>query len=431
MENKDTLIELQAEKLVYGGAALTHLPDGKAAMLWNALPGEKVVVLPAKKRRGVYELWPKEIITPSTHRQQPNEEHFGSCSPWQIMDYAYENEQKVAIAREAFQRIGKFDWPELTVYAPEERFGYRNKIEFSFYVDDADEIHLAFFHRGTKQLRPIEGCKLATPAINEVARRILQWVRSQKLQKRNLKSLIVRSNRAGQVIAALLLKDKLECDGLPPLDAPLIGFQLVYSTHKSPASVFTEVLKEEGTLELAEEVADVRFSYGIESFFQVYIAVFERALQTIAQHVPTNTPLLDFYSGVGSIGLPLAGRVPSVTLVESNRAAVEAASRNIAANSITNAAAHCSPAEKIVELIDGKHTLIVDPPRAGLHQKVIDRILEVKPEDVIYLSCNVSTQARDLELLSETYDILHLQLFNFFPGTPHIESLAVLKRRSV
>ena len=430
MENKDTVMELRAEKLVYGGAALTHLPDGKAAMLWNALPGEKVSVLPAKKRRGVYELWPKEILVASEHRQQPNEEHFGSCSPWQIMDYAYENEQKVAIAREAFQRIGKFDWPELAIYAPEQRFEYRNKIEFSFYIDDqTEELNLAFFHRGTKQLRPIDGCNLATPGINEAAKRILQWVRDQKIQKRNVKSLIVRSNRAGQVIAALLLKDKLTFDSLPELDEPLIGFQLVYSTHKSPASVFTEILQQQGTMELTEEVASVQFSYGIESFFQVYIAVFEQALQAIARHVPTGKPLLDFYSGVGSIGLPLASHVPLVALIESNQAAVQAAERNIAANAIANATAHCSPAEKIVELIDSEHTLVVDPPRAGLHQKVVDRILHEKPADVIYLSCNVSTQARDLELLSVGYEITYLQLFNFFPGTPHIESLAVLRHK--
>ena len=105
MENKDTSMILKAEKLVYGGAALTHLPEGKAAMLWNALPGEEVRVAPAKKRRGVYELWPSEIIAPSVHRQEPNEPHFGSCSPWQIMDFDYENLQKAEIAREAFQRI--------------------------------------------------------------------------------------------------------------------------------------------------------------------------------------------------------------------------------------------------------------------------------------------------------------------------------------
>lgn len=422
-------MQLTIEKMVYGGPALAHTEDGKAVMVWGALPNEVVGVEKLTKRKGVYEVWAEEIIQQNDHRRAPEEAHFGSCSPWQIMDYDYENEQKVVIAREAFQRIGKFDWPELKIIAPQGRLGYRNKIEFSFYIDDDDLIHLAFFHRGSKRLRPIDGCVLAMPVINDVAAKILDWVRENNIPKRSLKSLIVRANREGQVIAALLLKDTMEFASLPACDDVLQGFQLVYSTHKSPASVFTEVLATVGTMELTERIGKMTFTYDIQSFFQVYLDVFEQALDRIATAVPQQVPLLDFYSGVGSIGLPLADAVPEVVLVESNAQAVACAERNIALSKKTNVTAHCAPAEKITELIDSSHTLIVDPPRAGLHADVTQQILNVLPEQVAYLSCNVSTQARDLELLRQAYDITLLELYNFFPATPHIESLAVLRRR--
>jgi 23S rRNA (uracil1939-C5)-methyltransferase len=420
--------QFDIEKLIFGGQALAHAEDGKAVMLWNALPGEKVGVEGVNKRKGVYEAWATDIIQANPHRIAPVDEHFGSCSPWQIMDYAYENEQKVAIAKEAYEHIGKLHYPMLHIEAPVERFGYRNKLEWSFVEDEAGTPQLGFFARGSRRKRPVDACHLALPVVNEVSHYLLEWAHQQQIPMRSLKSLIVRGTRNGHAIAALCIKDRLELP-LPKLTEKLQGFQLVYSTHKSPASVFTDILGSEGEQVLSEKIADVTFSYGIESFFQVYVEVFETVLQAIKTHIPKETPVLDYYAGVGSIGLAVASSVPHVTLVESNQEAVSFAQRNIRVNEIENAEAYCAPAEQLTELIDSAHTLIVDPPRAGLHQKVIDRILEQLPKRVIYLSCNVSTQARDLALLGLSYEVKDLSLFNFFPATPHIEGLALLQRR--
>ncbi|MFZ2189463.1 MAG: methyltransferase, partial [Candidatus Magasanikiibacteriota bacterium] len=137
--------------------------------------------------------------------------------------------------------------------------------------------------------------------------------------------------------------------------------------------------------------------------------------------------VVDFYSGVGAIALPLHDKYKSAVLVESNEEAVEYAKENIILNKINNCEAQLSPAEKIVDLITKDKIIIFDPPRAGLHEDVVKQVLATLPERIIYLSCNLSTQARDIKLLSEKYQVKFLKLYNFFPRTPHVEGLCVLE----
>jgi 23S rRNA (uracil1939-C5)-methyltransferase len=132
---------------------------------------------------------------------------------------------------------------------------------------------------------------------------------------------------------------------------------------------------------------------------------------------------IDLYSGVGTIGLTIGG--DNVTLVEVDENAVREMKRNIDTLGLS-ANAVLAPSEKALEHIVADKTIIVDPPRAGLHEDVINRLIEVKPERIIYLSCNPVTQARDVAMLGETYGIRHHRGYNFFPRTPHIENLLIL-----
>ena len=439
------VIELTVEKLVHGGQAMGHWSDAdgenrfgdKTVFVWNALPGERVRAEITKRRKGIWEGVAIDIIEPSADRITPEEpDSYLSTSPWQIMATEKEIAYKEQIARETYQHIGKFDLPTHieTVHSEGAEFGYRNKMEFSFFEFDEDDergegVRLAFFHRGKRYKMPVDGSRLAEPVINQVAHRVLEWVNEHQLTRRELKTVIVRSNGQGQAIAAVFIKDKVNFESYPEVDETLLGLQVYYSTHKSPASVPTELLYTEGDSTLIAELMGTNLQFGLLSFFQVNIPVFERALQDIASVVPSDKPLLDFYAGVGAIGLPLAGSVPQVTCVEVNEQAVQFAQHNIDSNSILNAEAHCMPAEKMTEVITGNETVIVDPPRAGLHADVTERLLETRPDTIVYMSCNISTQARDIGLLAEQYAVTDLKLYNFFPRTPHIEALAILKRK--
>lgn len=425
-------IRTKAEKLVFGGQALAHHED-KAVFLWNALPGEEVEALITKRNKSHWEGVATSIITPSSERVAPIETHYLSSSPWAIMSLENELKHKREIALETYARIGKIEFPfELDIESDDQEYGYRNKIEFSFYEFNEEDpryeegMQLAFFQRGQKYKVPITESALAEPVINEVAHAILSWIRTQPLTRRELKSLIIRSNGKGQAIAALFIKDHLEFPSYPELSDTLLGFHIYYSDYKSPASVPHALLHTSGQHYLEQEISNTRLQYGLLGFFQVNVPIFEQALKAIASWVPADAHLLDFYSGVGAIGLPLAKKAASVELVDNNEEAIEYAQKNINANAFTHCRAQCIPAENIVELIESHHTVIVDPPRAGLHLDVTKRLLEVTPKTIIYLSCNISTQARDIQLLSEKYSVAFAKLYNFFPRTPHIEGLCVL-----
>lgn len=420
--------EIFIEKLVFGGQGLGRLPDGKAIFVWNALPGEKVKIDLIKRKNDFAQGVATEIIEKSPDRIDPVEDMFLSTSPWQIMTPEAEKKYKIDIAVETFGRHGglilQSNPPK--IISPKEQYGYRNKLEFSFCELEDGTKSLAFFERGKKNRKSVPGSKLAEPIINETAEYILEWVNKHNIPMRSLKSLIVRSNGKGESIAALFIKDELEFSDFPELKENVLGFQLYYSTHKSPASVPTKLMYSVGQDYLIAEILGTKLKFGLLSFFQVNIPVFETALKDIAAFVGPNQPLLDFYSGVGAIGLPLARNREHTLCVDNNAEAIDYAEDNIALNNLEKCEAKCVPAEKILEAITKDKIIILDPPRAGLHKDVTMELIRRRPQRLIYLSCNLSTQARDIQMLSEWYKPSFIQLYNFFPRTPHIESLIVL-----
>ncbi len=416
------------EKLVFGGQGLAHV-DGHTAFIWNALPGETVEFDIASKRKGVIEGIATTILTASPDRQEPYEKNFLSTSPWQIMSPEAELRYKQHIAAETYSKLGNLilSPDALPITKSEKVTGYRNKMEFSFVVDKGGQISLAFFARGTKVKIPVDGSVLCEEVINTTAKHILTWIREMDIPLRSLKALIVRGNGEGKSIAALFITDKLTFPTHPALTDGCLGFELYYSTHKSPASVPTELLYRTGENTLTATIKGSKLTFGIFSFFQINLPVFDAALTDIATFTSPKDALLDFYSGVGAIGIPISQHRESLTLVESNEDAIHFATKNARANNLTHARIQGVPAEFATESISSDAVLIVDPPRAGLHPKVISRILLKKPPRVIYLSCGLDTQARDLALLSECYRPVFYRLYNFFPCTPHIEGLVVLE----
>lgn len=417
------------EKLVFGGQALAHSED-KTIFSWNALPGETSNLDVISSRKGIIEAIAQKIINPSKDRVDPKEEHYLSCSPWQILSPESEKLWKIEIAKETFKKIGGIDLGDVRLTGGDELYGYRNKMEYSFFIDDNNELHLALFERGSHRPQPIKPCLLAQDSLNKTALYILGWIKENKIKRFDLKTLIVRSNLAGETIAALFVKKQdLSFGKLPNLDEKFKGFQLYYSTHKSPASVITSIIAKTGQEYIEETLLDAKLRYGIASFFQINIPVFEKTLRRIGEYINKGDVVVDFYSGVGAISLPLHKKISQSILADSNAEAIEFAGQNIIANGIKKYETHSVPAEKMLGEITSDRIIIFDPPRAGLHPDVIKRTSEILPETVIYLSCNISTQARDVNLLSDHYRIEYTELYDYFPRTPHFESLIILKKK--
>ena len=429
---------LRLEKIVGGGQAIGTLDDGRKAFVWGGLPKELVTIRVTKKKSHFVEGVMTEIIEKSPERITPRDENsYLSTSPWQIMPMSSEQFQKISLIEEAFS-LHNITLPEkIKVFSDGVEFNYRNKVEFSWFGDKTDDdeketLDLAFFKRGGKGKVVVDGTSLAHPSINKLAIEIRDLLREKPIVARQLKTLLIRSDQHGNAVWQLYVKDKIG-NLISDDEAKLLsaaGGEIIYSDPKSPASRITERLNKFGDTTLSDTILGVAFNYACEGFFQVNIPVYEKALSDMKAWINCNEKLstLDLYSGVGTIGLTIGG--DDVTLVEINEHAVAEMQRNITKLNRPNAKAILAPSEKSLEYITGKQIVIVDPPRAGLHSDVTNRLLETEPPRIIYLSCNPVTQARDVSLLQEKYEIVHHQGYNFFPRTPHIEHLVVLDKKA-
>ena len=377
------------EKFIPGGFSLATRDDGKKAFFWNALPGEIVTDFEIVKNKSSYfDAIATKIENPSPYRIEPKDECFLSTSPWQILDYSYELEQKSLLVQEIFREH------DITIDAPEvitdgKDYEYRNKMEYALYYDHLDEkIHLAFHARGSHRKVPIFKSSLERPEIFKRALEIIDDLNTRHEEARKYQSLLLRCNQAGEVSGGLFENGK-------------------------PHPVFDN---------LEDKILGHEYSYSPNGFFQINLPVYEMALKEIRQHIDTDE-VLDLYSGVGTIGLSVA-RDRKLTLVEVDKSAYKELVNN--SRNQNNIITILEKSENTLNYINNTKTIILDPPRAGIDRKLTERLLEVAPPKIIYLSCNPATQARDVKILLEKYHIDKVKTFNFFPHTPHIENLVVL-----
>lgn len=404
---------IRVEKIVPGGFGLGVKEDGKKVFLWNALPGESVEEFLITKNKSRYEeALALKIINPSKFRVNPKDACYLSTSPWQIIDFDYENQLKSELVAESF-REEKIAINPPKVLTDGKDYFYRNKMEYSlYYSHETKKIELAFRARGSHQKVPINQSSIERPEIFARASEIVNELNEKQADARKYQSLLLRCSQDGKVEGGL------------------------YENNK-PHQVFPN---------LTDTILGQKYSYSPNGFFQINLPVYELALKEIKKHIKTEK-VLDLYSGVGTIGLSVA-REKSLTLVESDKFAFKELSKNIftedlsqltkskKTHSITskhvqnkNILALLDKSENITNYIKSDSTVILDPPRAGCDQKLINKLIEITPERIIYLSCNPSTQARDVKHLIEKYHIEEVIAFNFFPHTPHIENLVVLSRK--
>lgn len=420
---------VRLEKIVGGGQAIGTLGNGKRIFIWGGLPGELVKVQITKNKSKIAEGIAIEVLEPSENRVEPiDKDSYISTSPWQIMDFDLEQKNKAELIKEAFD-LHKVNLPnEINIYSDNNIYNYRNKMEFGWYWNkETNQLDLSFFRRGTQGKIPVEKSALAKTSINQSAAKIRNLLREKNINGFMLKTLLVRCNQHDEVIAQLYIKDlnfpKFNEVEIGQLN--LRGFEVIFSNPQSPASVITKRLQSWGENKLVDNLSKLKFSYTADSFFQINLPVYEKSLNDIKKFVDQTKPTIDLYSGVGTIGMTAAKQ--NIKLIEVNEQAVNEAKQNITLNDIKNAEVIMSSSEKVLDYINKDSNIILDPPRAGIHEYLIKRLNQVKPQKIIYLSCNPVTQARDVKLLSENYKIIYHNGYNFFPRTPHIEHLIVLE----
>lgn len=420
------------DKIVGGGQALGTLVDGRKAFVWGGLSGETVTIQITKAKSHFVEGVATEVLQTSKERIAPlDQDSYISTSPWQIMDFAAEQRYKVALVEEAFALHDIVLPHPIDIYTDNQQYHYRNKVEFSWYgtaAPSGDKLDLAFFRRGTKGKITIDTCALLPNVIMCLAQSIRDLLQQKSIRAGDLKTLLIRCNQKGDCVWQLYVKTE-SFSSISEAEAstlPALGGEIIFSDPKSPASRITKRLHAFGDTILRDTILGVPFHYATEGFFQINLPVYEQALKDMHEWIPANSRVVDLYSGVGSIGLTIGGDAPE--LIEINTDAVREMKRNIAALR-SKAKAVLAPSEQALDYITGEKTVIVDPPRAGLHKDVIDHLLQALPPRIIYLSCNPVTQARDTALLQNAYKVVAHRGYNFFPRTPHIEHLVIFDKK--
>ena len=407
------------EKLVFGGDCLGRLPDGRAVFVPFVLPGEtaEIAITESKERFARGEV--VRLLEQSPQRIQAPCPYFSLCGGchYQHLDYAQELKLKKELVVDQLQRIGKFsDLPPIKITPSPLPFGYRNQAQFHPVNSQDAALGLGFKKANSNEVIPIARCLLIPGDLNELLAQIELDPGS------GINRLAMRIDSDGE----LMLVFEGESDEPPELNIELP----ISSAYLSPAGQSYNL---SGNDALVYNVLDKEFLVSPESFFQVNLPVAEEMLRHVFSLVENqqNLNILELYSGVGFFTRFLAPHANQLTAIESSPSACFDFVSNL--NEFDNVSLYEGIVEEILPgLIDQIHPVnlvLLDPPRAGLNARARQALIDLAPDQIIYISCDPSTLARDLKHLTETgYNLQSLQAFDMFPQTAHVETMTVLQR---
>jgi 23S rRNA (uracil1939-C5)-methyltransferase len=444
-------VELSVDSLAYGGNGVARL-DGFVVFVRGGLPGDRVRARVTKTKRGFAEATAEEVLDRSPSRVVAPCRHFGICGGCRFQDFEYESQvaAKEQQVRDALTRIGRIAEPPLEPIVPAlSQYGYRNKLEYSFTAGD-DGIDLGFHRAGRwDEVIGIEECLLTTDLGNAVRLAVRAWAREEQLEPYNqetgagyLRHLVFREGRnTGQALVLLVTApgERFETGYLVDV---LRRFPEVRSVHwainDTPAertNLPTRLLWGDDAIE--EEILGLRFRVRPGAFLQTNTEMAERLYALALEYAGLTGAenVFDLYCGTGTIGLALAPAAAAVWGVEISEESVACAIENAELNEIGNAKFFAGNVgqslEELVEQAGRPDVVVVDPPRAGLAGKALRRTGELQAGRIVYVSCNPTTLASDVQVLRDeySYELVRTRPVDMFPHTPHVESVSLLVTR--
>lgn len=459
---KYVIENLKIEKYAAEGKSIGYHED-KVVFVRGAIPGDVIKGFVFKNKKDWAEAKINEIITPSELRQEPFCQHFELCGgcKWQMIDYKQQLEYKEQQVRDQLERLGHLEIEEYLPIVPcaTERL-YRNKMEFTFsnkrYLGAADmEARLPFeknvlgFHAPGifDKIIDIETCHLQAEPTNAIKNFVREFATQNDFtfyDIRNhvghLRNLIIRMNKKGDVLVNVVfgenVPEKIEalCTALQNEFPTITSLHYTVNLKLNDTIYDQDVIPFAGEKFITETLGDVKFKISPKSFFQTNSLQAEVLYNVVKDFVGKADTLYDLYCGTGSIGLYLADNCKKLIGVETVEDAIADAKENATNNNIEHALFFAGDVIKVCtsdffEKHGTADCIILDPPRAGLHPKLIDKLKEIAAPKIVYVSCNPATQARDLNELSEMYAIKKSQAVDMFPQTHHIENVVLLQRK--
>jgi len=437
-------LELTIDTLAFGGAGVART-DGYVVFVPGAIPGDRVRAVIGKRKRAYAEARVTEILEPSRERIAPVADHPGA--PWQVLPYERQLEVKQEQVLDALRRIGKLDGFTLEPIVPAvSQWRYRNKLEYSFGTGPSGELVCGFHAPGRwDEIVAIEDCLLASQRANAAREQIVSWCRAQGLTAYDrrggegmLRNLVVREGRRTGALQVRLVTGPGRLDR-ESLAAAAEGLDGVLWTRQSSLGETTQGGETEllaGSDRFEDTVSDMRFEISASAFFQTNTEMAEQLYELAVEYArPTGFErVYDLYCGIGTIGLLMSPRVAELWGLEIIEEAIGDAIANASANEIDNAHFFAGDVRlalrELVERAGRPDVVVVDPPRSGLSQKVVRRIIEASPSRIVYVSCNPTTLAPNAaQLVADGgYKLVRVRPVDMFPQTPHIECVAELVR---
>jgi len=449
------------------GKTIGKAPDGRVIFLNNAVPGDVVDVQTTKKRKAYFEGTAINYHSLSDKRTEPKCEHFGTCGgcKWQHMGYEHQLYFKQREVENNLRRIGHLELPEITpILGSAEQYLYRNKMEFSFSDSrwlSLDEINsneeitdrnaLGFHIPGMwDKILDVKKCHLQADPSNAIRLETKDFATKNNITFFNprhhtgeLRTLMLRTSSTGEIMVLIQFFEdnktnrELLLNHLALVFPEITALLYVINPKQNDTIYDQEIICFAGRDHIFEEMEGLKFKINAKSFYQTNS---EQAyeLYKITRDfagLTGNELVYDLYTGTGTIAQFVSKKAKKVVGIEAVPEAIEDAKANAVLNKIENTDFFAGDMKNIFNtaFINTHGTpdiIITDPPRDGMHKDVVQQILNIAPEKVVYVSCNSATQARDLALMKDMYSIEKCQAVDMFPQTHHVENVVLLKKRS-
>ena len=408
-------VRTRIDKLVYGGDGIGRLPDGRAVFVPFVLPGEVVEVELRQQEQHFARGHILDFLQPAPTRIQPRCRHFGTCGGchYQHIPYDAQLQAKLAILKDQLERLGGFIAPPISgCTASPNPWNYRNQLQFHATPGGG----LGFMDLEGKTVVPIQECHLPTEGINAL------WPQIDLSPDTGITRITVREDSFGELMLVLEGSDELGPE--LNLDLPV---SVCYLKPDGRSLTFA------GQDQLDYQILGRQLSISPESFFQVNLRVAEKLVEYVLDHLPQTIALntLELYAGAGLFSLFLAEHSRELIAIESSPSACFDFANNL--DSYDNVRLYEGPVEQalpaLMDELPPLDLVLLDPPRAGLHPRARESLEKLSAEHIVYISCDPSTLARDLKhLCAAGYKLVDLHLFDMFPQTYHMETVAILQR---
>ncbi len=432
----------------------------------KAVPGDVVDARVVRKKKNFAEAVIETLHTSSALRTDPFCQHFGTCGgcKWQHMQYEAQLQFKYKSVEAALQRLGKVDTSMMEpILGSAEDTYYRNKLEYTFsnkrWLNHGDmdntaelEMNALGFHVPLRfdKILDIQHCYLQAEPSNTLRNQVRNYALRMGLSfydlrnhTGNLRNLIIRTSSTGEVMVVVVFAyvEQEQIVGMMTYlqnEFPEITSLLYIINQKKNDTIFDqEVITFAGRDHIFEEMNGLKFKIGAKSFYQTNSAQAYELYKITKEFAGFKGDELvyDLYTGAGTIANFVAGGVKQVVGIEYVPTAIEDAKFNSSLNGINNTIFYAGDMKDILTASfiasHGKPDVVItDPPRAGMHADVVARLLEMEAEKIVYVSCNAATQARDIALLNEKYDVVRIKPVDMFPHTQHVENVVLLKLKS-